>query len=167
MDQPLNTLFEHDEGAVVNNADNLAFDPLAHGVFFRDQEPWILKTLFVTEGNPFPLAVKTQHHDVDLVTNLEVLRWMADPSPGDVGDMEEPVEAAEIDKDPIVGEVLHHPFDQLALFEDLHSLLFGKTLLVLENGLPREHHIRTTAIERNDASFDLLFEIVLETSVWQ
>ncbi len=167
MNEAFNTFFEHDESAVVNNTDNLAFNPFADRVFFGNQDPGIFEPLLVTQRNPLSFAVKAQHDDVDLVSDLEILGWVADSSPGDVGDVEEPVEATEVDEDPVVGEILHHAFDEFSFLENLHGLLFGQTLFILENRLSRQHDIRTAAIEGNDASLDFLVEIVLETPVRQ
>src|SRR5262249_38890145 len=58
--------------------------------------------------------------------------------------------AAEVDECAVIGDVLHHPVDDLALFEILHQLLalFGTGLF--EHGAARYHDVAPAAIHLED-----------------
>src|SRR5262245_38000890 len=71
---------------------------------------------------------------------------MVDALPRDVGDMEEPIDAAEIDEGAVVGDVLDDAVDHLALGEVLHELgaLLGAGFL--HDGATRHHDIAAPAV---------------------
>ena len=165
MDQTFDALFQNNEGSVVDDADYLTFDPLPDRILLGYEDPRILESLLVPQGDPFPFAIEAKNHHVNLVANLEVLGGMADAPPRDVGDMEEAVEAPEVHEHAVVGEVLDDAVDQLALFEGAHGLFLNLALLLLEDRLSRQNYVGTTAVERDDAGLDLLFEVVLEPPV--
>ena len=75
---------------------------------------------------------------------------MIDAAPGDVGDMQQAVDAAEIHEGAVIGDVLDHAVDDLALFEvgdDLVTLL-GAALL--EHGAARHDDVAAAAIHLQD-----------------
>ena len=80
----------------------------------------------------------------------EHLGRMVDAAPGDVGDMQQAVDAAEIDERAVIGDVLDHAVDHLALFEvgdDLVALL-GAALF--EHGAARHDDIAAAAVHLED-----------------
>ena len=135
MDQALDALFDDDECAVVHDADDLPFDPLPDRVFLGNQDPGILETLLIPEGDPFAFPVEAENHHVDLVADREVLAGVTHAPPRDVRDVEQTVQTAQIDKNTVVGEVLYGPRDELALLEGGHGLFFNVTLLLLQDSL--------------------------------
>ena len=165
MNESLDTFFENDEGPVVDDADDLSFDSFTDRVLFGDQDPGIFESLFVTQRDPFALTIETKYHDVDLVTDIEVLGWVAHPTPRNIGDVEETVETSEINKDSVIGQILDNAFDQFSFLEGGHGLFFDLALLLLEDRLARQHDVRTPAVEGDDPCLDLLLEIVLEPPV--
>ena len=75
---------------------------------------------------------------------------MVDAPPGDVGDMQEAVDAAEVDERAVVGEVLDRAVDHLAFGEvgdDLVALL-GPALL--EHGAARDDDVAAAAVHLQD-----------------
>ena len=56
---------------------------------------------------------------------------VVDPAPGDVGDVQQAVDAAEVDERTVIGDVLDHAVDDLAFFElldDFRTLLGARSL---------------------------------------
>ncbi len=75
---------------------------------------------------------------------------MVDAPPGDVGDMQQAVDAAEIDEGAVIGDVLDDALDHLTFFEvgdDLMALL-GADLF--EHGAARHDDIAAAAIHLQD-----------------
>ena len=75
---------------------------------------------------------------------------MVDAAPRHVGDMQQAVDAAEVDERAVVGDVLDHALDHLAFFEVLDDLgaLLGAALL--EHGAARHHDVAAAAIHLED-----------------
>ena len=75
---------------------------------------------------------------------------MVDALPGDVGDVQQAVDAAEIDESAVIGDVLHHPVHHLALDQVLHQLgaLLGPRLL--HDGAAGHDDVAAAAVHLQD-----------------
>src|SRR5216683_668935 len=75
---------------------------------------------------------------------------MVDAPPGDVGDVQEAVDAAEIDEGAVIGDVLDHAGEDLAFLErgDQLRALLGPAFL--EHGAARHHDIAARAVHLED-----------------
>lgn len=87
---------------------------------------------------------------LDRLADVEDLGRMVDAAPCHVGDMQQAVDAAEVDERTVVGDVLDHAFDNLTLFEVLHDFrtLFGAAFL--KNGAARHDDVAAAAIHLQD-----------------
>ena len=106
VDQALDALLDLDEGAVVDDRHHPALDARADRVLLVDQRPGIVAALLVAERDALGLGVELEHDHLDLVAHREVLGGVVDPAPGDVGDVQQAVDAAEVDEHAVVGDVL-------------------------------------------------------------
>ena len=68
-------------------------------------------------------AIELEHDHVEFVADLELLGGVIDPAPGHVGDVQQAVDPAEVDECAVLGEVLDHAAEDLALLEVLQRLL--------------------------------------------
>src|SRR5437870_3136437 len=84
-------------------------------VTFRPGVPRIRRQLFHAQGNALFLAVELEHDDFDFFADSDDLRRVIDAPPGHVADVENAVDAAEIDEGAIAGNVLHCAFEDHAL----------------------------------------------------
>ena len=73
-----------------------------------------------------------QDHDLDLVVDLDHVAGVVDAAPGHVGDVQQAVDAAQVDERAEVGDVL-----DLALAELADLDLVEQLLLLLLAGDPR------------------------------
>src|SRR5262249_54952406 len=156
VDEPLHPVLDLDEGAVVGQADDLSADARLHGILGGRGLPRIVLQLLEAERDPLALAVELQDDHVDLVADLELLGGMADPAPRHVGDVEQSVDAAEVDERSVLGEVLHRAAQDLALLEILEGLLLLLRVLLLENRLAREDDVAAPLVDLDDAHPELL-----------
>jgi len=71
---------------------------------------------------------------------------VVDPAPGDIGDVQQAVDAAEINERTVIGDVLDDAVDDLTFFEILHQFLalFGAGLF--QHRAARHHDIAAAAI---------------------
>ena len=80
---------------------------------------------------------------------------MVDPAPRHVGDVEEPVDAAEVDEGAVIGDVLDHALHDLAVLEHFQGL--GLLLLhrFFQNGLAGKDDVAALLVDLDDAHFEL------------
>ncbi len=75
---------------------------------------------------------------------------MADPAPGHIGDVEEAVDAAEIDEGPEVGDVLHHSRADLTDLELRLQRLALRRPLLLQNHSPAHDDVTAPLVQLED-----------------
>src|SRR5262249_53212199 len=92
-------------------------------IFRVDGLAGVILQLFHTERDSVGLVIDLDDLDLHLLPDVEHLGRMIDAAPGDVGDVEESVDAAEVYECAVVGDVLDHAVDDLTLLEILHELL--------------------------------------------
>ena len=75
---------------------------------------------------------------------------VVDAPPGDVGDVQQAVDAAEIDEGAVIGDVLDDAVEDLAFLErgDQLRALLGAALL--EHGAARHHDVAARAVHLED-----------------
>ncbi len=141
---------ELDERAVVGNVGDAALELLADGVARLNVRPRIFLQLLHAERDAVGLVVDLDDAHLDLLADGQDFARMVDAPPGDVGHMQEAVDAAKIDERAVVGEVLDRAFDDLPLGEvgdDLVALL-GAALL--EHGAARNDDIAAAPVHLQD-----------------
>ena len=164
VDEPLDALFELDERAVVLDADHLALDDGAGDVLLLGVDPRVRGDLLEAEADALGLAVELEDLDLDLVADLEQLGRMVDPAPAHVGDVQQAVDAAEIDEGAVVGEVLDLALDDLAFGETVERVGLELGALGLEQHSAREHDVAATLVELDDLEVEFLTEEDVEVA---
>src|SRR5262249_12122828 len=138
--------FEFDEGAIVGDIGDATLETRADRIFRLDPLPRVVEQLLHAERDAVGLVIDLDDLDLHLLADIEHLGRMIDPPPGDIGDVQQAIDAAEIDERAVVGDVLDHAVDDLALFEVLHQLLplFGAGFF--QHGAARYDDIAAPAI---------------------
>ena len=131
VDEPFDALFKLDERAVGRQIANLAAHVRANGILALDVFPRVGGGLFEAEGDALALGVDFDYHHGDFFAHLEHFARVRDPAPAHVGDVQEAVEAVEIDERAVVGDVLHNAPAYVAGldFGEQVAALFGALLL--------------------------------------
>jgi hypothetical protein len=146
VDQALDAGLKLDERAVVGDVGDAALEARADRIFGLDPLPRIVEQLLHAERDAVGLVVDLDDLDLDLLADIENLGRMIDAAPGDVGDVEKAVDAAEIDERAVVGDVLDRAVDDLALFEILHQLLALLGAGLFQHGTARNDDVAAPAI---------------------
>ncbi len=81
---------------------------------------------------------------------------MPDAAPRHVGDVQQAVDAAEVDERAVVGDVLDHAAQHFALGERLERRLLLLGVLLFEEDLAREHDVAALLVDLDDAHAELL-----------
>src|SRR5438477_7943790 len=150
MNKAFDAVFELDEGAIVGDVGDPSLDPGTWRIFGDGTLPGILVELLHAERDALRLGIDANDLHFDGLADREHVGGKIDPLPGDVGDMEEAIDAAQIDERAVVGDVLDHPVHHLAFGEVLHQLgaLLGTGFL--HDGAARDHDITAAAVHLED-----------------
>src|ERR671936_1883163 len=87
---------------------------------------------------------------------------MSDAAPRHVRDVEQAVDAAQIDERAVVGEVLHDPGEDRAFLQLLQRVLLQLLALLLEEDAAREHDVAALLVELDDLELVLLADQLIE-----
>ena len=158
--QALNAVFDLHKCTVVGDVSDLTEHACARRIAARDVLPRIGAQLLEPQAHARALAVELENAHLDLVAHLDDLGRMLDALPRHVGDVQQPVDAAEIDERAVVGEVLDRAAHHCALLQVLHerAALGGK--LLLNHGAARHHDVIALLIELDDLELErLAFQI--------
>src|SRR6185437_4768531 len=117
VDQALDAFFELDEGPVAHHVDDRALDAAAHRVLVGDVLPGAGRLLLEAQGDLLFLAVDVQDLHLDFLVDRDQLRGVADAAPTHVGDVQQPVDAAQVDERAELGDVLDRALAELADFQ--------------------------------------------------
>src|SRR6476646_2832511 len=150
MDQALDAGLEFHKGAVVRDVGDASLETGADRILAFDALPRIVEQLLHAKRDPVRLVVDLDDLDLHLLADIEHFGRVIDAPPGDVGDVQQAVDAAEIDEGAVVGDVLHHAVDDLAFLEILHQLLALLGAGLLEHRAAGDDDVAAAAIHLED-----------------
>ena len=150
MDQAFDAGLEFDERAVVGDVGDAALEPHADRILGLDALPRIGLQLLHAERDAVRLVVDLDDLDLHLLADVEHFGRVIDAAPRDVGDVQQAVDAAEVDERAVVGDVLDDAVDDLALFEVLHQFLTLLGAGLFEHGAARHDDVAAAAIHLQD-----------------
>src|SRR5688572_3445240 len=156
VNQAFDARLELDERTVVGQADDLATHARANGIALLHCGPRILYELLVAKRHALGRRVVFEDDDVDLVVDLEQLRRVADAAPRHVGDVQQPVDTAEVDERAVIRDVLHGAAQRFAFTKRLERGLLLLGVLFLEQRLAREDDVAALLVDLDDAHAELL-----------
>ncbi len=150
VDQALDARLELHEGAVVGDRDHLALHPRADRILLGHVLPRVRLQLLHAERDPLALPVDVENLDLDFLADRHQLAGVRHPAVRHVGDVQQSVDAAEVDERAEIGDVLDDPVAHLADFELLHQVLALVGALVLEDHPARDDDVAAPLVELDD-----------------
>ena len=111
MHQTFHAFFQLSKAAVVSEVGDFRAHACTFWVFVGDDDPWIIAQLFHAQRNTVFLAVKLENFDINLITHRNDFAWVFDAFPSHIGDVQQTVHAAQINKRAVIGEVFNHTFN--------------------------------------------------------
>src|ERR1700687_3255051 len=150
VDQAFDARLQFDEGAVVGDVGDAAGETRIERILRLDALPRVVQQLLHAERNAVGLVVDLDDLHLHGLAAGQHFGRVIDPAPGDIGHVQQAVDAAEIDERTVIGDVLDHAVDDLAFFEILHQFLalFGAGLF--QHGTARHHDVAAAAIHLED-----------------
>src|SRR5882672_2471111 len=150
VDQAFDARLQFDERAVVGDVGDAAGEARIERILRLDALPRIVQQLLHAERDAVGLVVDLDDLDLDGLADGQHVGRVIDPAPGDIGDVQEAVDAAEVNERTVIGDVLDHAVDHLTLFEVLHQLLALLGAGLFENRAARHHDVAAAAIHLED-----------------
>ncbi len=146
MNQAFDARLQFDERTVIGDVADTAGKLGADRIFQLHAFPRIRIQLFHAERDTLGFGIVADDLDLDGLADRQGFGRMVDAAPRDIGDVQQPVDTAEIDERAVIGDVLDHAFEDLAFLEVGEQLvaLFGPRFL--ENGAARNDDIAAAAI---------------------
>jgi hypothetical protein len=117
---------------------------------WRRAVPRIAHQLLHAERDALRLGVEADDLHLDLLADGEGFRRMVDALPGDVGDMQQAVDAAQIHERAVVGDVLDHAVEHLALRQRAHQARAVLGAGLFHDGAARHHDVAAAAVHLED-----------------
>src|SRR3989454_722116 len=117
VDQAGPPFLQPDKPAEIREGPYPCLDPGADRVLGGNPHPGIGALLLQAERDAAGLAIVLEDHDLDAVADHVDLRWMADAAPRHIGDVEEPVDPAEVHEGAVIRDVLDGAVHELAFGE--------------------------------------------------
>src|SRR4029077_19420464 len=150
VDQAFHAGLELDEGAVVGDVGDGALEARANRIFGGDALPGISFELLDAEADALGLGIDADDLHLDAVADGHDLARMGDAPPCHVGDVQQAVDAAEIDEGAVVGDVLDHALDDLTLFQPRHDLAALLGARLFEHGAAGYDDVAAAAVHFQD-----------------
>ena len=116
--------------------------------------PWIGAELLQAERDAVALAIELEHLDLELLTDADDLGRMLDALPRHVRDVQQAVDAAQVDERAVVGEVLDHALERGAFLEVLQQRLALGAVLGLDDRAARDDDVIALLIELDDLELE-------------
>ena len=127
-----------------------------------DALPRVRLGLLEAERDALALAVDVEHLDRHGVADREDLGRVVDVAPGELGDVDQAVDAVEVDERAEVDDVRDRALDDLAGLQAVEDLLADLLALLLEDRAAREHDVVARAVELDHLALDLLAHELVE-----
>ena len=160
--QPLDTRLQFHKRAVRHEIDHLAGNLLADGKFLVDVLPRVFLLLLQAEADTLALLVDVEHHDLQLLPNDEQLRGVRDAAPAHVGNVQQAVQAVQIDERAEVGQVLHRALANVArhhLVEQLGALCGA---FLLDQLAAAQHDVLALKVQFHDLKLVRLADVGIQ-----
>src|SRR5271155_4013749 len=131
--QSFDALLQFHKRAVIGDTNHASANVRAYGIAVLSIQPRVGRQLLEAERYALLIFVELQHLYLNLIAHVHQIPRMRETSPGHVGNVQQTVDAAEVDEGAVVGEILDHTGQDRALFQVLQRLraLFG--LLALQH----------------------------------
>src|SRR6056297_680829 len=150
VNETFDTGLQLNEGTVIGDVRHAAGMHRIERILGGDQIPQIFLQLLHAEADAMRVLVDLDDLNLDGLADRQDFRGVIDAAPGHVGDVQKPVDTAQIDEGAVFGDVLDHPIDGIAFrkLADHLGALLGAAFL--EDGAARDDDIAAAAIHLED-----------------
>ena len=162
--QTLDALVDADERAERHQLGDLAGDDLADLVGPGELLPRVFLRRLERQRDALAVHVDVEHLDGDLLADLDDLGRVVDVLPGQLGDVHQAVDAAEVDERAEVDDRGDDAVADLALLQLVEEVSAHLGLGLLEPGAAGQHHVVAVLVQLDDLGLELLADVRLEVA---
>ena len=164
VDQALDAVVDADERTERDELGDLARHDLTDRVGPGEVLPRVLLRRLERQGDTLAVHVDVEHLDGDLLADLDDLGRVVDVLPGQLGDVDETVDAAEVDERTEVDDRGDDAGADLTLLQLLEERRAHLGLGLLEPRTARQDDVVAVLVELDDLGLDLLADVGLEVA---
>ena len=150
-----NAFFDFNEAAVVGQVGHATSQFGTFRITFSDSYPRIFAQLFQAQGYTGTFAVELQHFNSDFVAHVDDFARMLNAFPGHVSDVQQAVNAAQINECTVVSEVLNDTFNFHAFLQVFQQLIALCAVFGFDNGTTRNNNVVALLIQLDYFEFKL------------
>ena len=154
--QALDAVFDFDEGAIIGDVGDLAEHMRVGRITAGDVLPRIGAQLLEAQRYARTLAIELQDAHIDFGADLHDFRRMLDALPRHVGDVQQAIDAAEVDERTVIGEVLDHAAHHCAFLQIVHERIALGRELLFDHRTTRHHNVVALLVELDDLELERL-----------
>ena len=162
MHEPLDAVEDLDERAEGDDLGDLAVELVVDVVGVHDPLPGVLLGLLEPQRDALAVAVDVEHLDLHGVADREDLRGVVHVRPGELGDVDQAVDAVEVDERAEVHDVGDLPVHHETGLQAVEDLLADLLALLLEHRPAGQHHVVARAVELDHLRLDLRAHVFVE-----
>ncbi len=162
VNKPFDPIFQLDEGTVGQHVDHFALDCGIHRILFANVVPRAFAFLLQAQSDLFFFVVDVQDHDFDLVVDLHHFCWVTNTSPAHVGDMQQTVDSAEVNKRTEIGDILDCSFAKIANGEYFQQLLLLFFSSFFDQATTRNNDVFSSFVDLQDLTFDVVTDVICD-----
>src|SRR5215831_18022984 len=152
--QPLDALLQFDKRSVVGDANHATMYMCADRVALHGVKPRVGCELLEAQRHALLFAIELQDLHLDLIAHLHKVARVREASPRHVGNMQQAIDATEINKRTVVGEVLHGTGKDRVFVQLLKRLGAFLALLFFQQLLARDHDVAALLVQFDDANIE-------------
>jgi len=148
--QAFNAGFEFNESAVISDVGDAAGELATRRILGVHTIPRVGQQLLHAERNA--LGVRVDLHDLDFhrVAHIEHLARVVDALPAHVGDVQQAVDAAEINEGAVIGDVFHNTFADFAFLQLADDFSAFRSAALFEHGATRNNDVAALPVHFQD-----------------
>ena len=151
--------FDFNKSTVVGDVGHLAEQTGVLGVAAGNADPRIFAQLLEAEGNAALFLVELEDLSFDFLTDRHHFARVTHAAPGEVGNVQQAVDAAEVNKRTVIGDVLDDTLDNGTFLERSEQLGAFFAHAGFHDSAAGNHHVVALAVELDHLEFEgLAFE---------
>ena len=144
------------ECTVIGHDYYAALDFVAHLKLCIKSIPGMRRKLLETESDALLLLVEIKDDNVELLVELHDFLRVTDAAPAEVGDVDETIDATQVDEYTVGCDVLDRTFEYLSLLELADDLLLLSFELCLDEGFVADNDILVLLVDLDNLEFHRL-----------
>ncbi len=166
VDETFDSRLQLHKSAVVGDVDHPPDHPSVHRIPLRDGFPGVRLQLLDAQRNAFLALFELEYFDGDLIAHVQHLRRMRDAAVRHVGNMQQSVDAAQVDKRAIFGEVLHRAGDHRTFHQMFQRGALADVDFFFHRRLTRNHHVAAAPVELDNLDRYILPDEQIQIVHW-